>query len=155
LELFDHRDLHLFELSDNICTALQLTNFWQDVAVDFARDRVYLPQEDMARFGYTLDDLRAQRADQRWRELLALEIARTRGLFERGRALPEEVRPELRVQLRLTWLGGMAILAKIEAASYDIFRARPSLRKWDFLRLYLRARLGARVEPAPAVASPS
>ena len=56
LELFDHRDPHLFELSDHICTALQLTNFWQDVAVDFARDRVYLPQEDMARFGYTLDD---------------------------------------------------------------------------------------------------
>lgn len=154
LELFDHRDPHLFELSDHICTALQLTNFWQDVAVDFARDRVYLPQEDMARFGYTLDDARAQRADHRWRELLALEIARTRDLFERGRALPEQVRPELRVQLRLTWLGGMAILTKIEAASYDIFRARPSLHKWDFVRLYLRARLGPRVRPA-AVSTPS
>lgn len=158
LELFGYRDPQLFALSDSICTALQLTNFWQDVAVDFARDRVYLPQEDMARFNYTLDDLRAQRADARWRELLAYEIARTRELFERGRALPEEVRPELRRQLRLTWLGGMAILARIEAVSYDVFRRRPSLGKWDFLRLYLRARsapLGARVTHAPVVPSPS
>ncbi len=158
LELFGHRDAHLFELSDNICTALQLTNFWQDVAVDFAHDRVYLPQEDMARFNYTLDDLHAERADTRWQELLAFEIARTRELFERGRGLPEEVRPELRVQLRLTWLGGTAILAKIEAASYDIFRRRPSLGKWDFLRLYLRARrapLNAGFRHTPVVASPS
>jgi len=158
LELFGYRDPQLFALSDSICTALQLTNFWQDVAVDFARDRVYLPQEDMARFNYTLDDLRAQRADARWRELLAYEIARTRELFERGRALPEEVRPELRRQLRLTWLGGMAILARIEAASYDVFRRRPSLGKWGFLRLYWRARrapLGARGAHAPVVPSPS
>jgi squalene synthase HpnC len=158
LELFGHRDPHVLELSDSICTALQLTNFWQDVAVDFVRDRVYLPQEDMARFNYTLDDLRAQRADARWRELLAYEIARTRELFERGRALPEKVRPELRRQLRLTWLGGMVILTRIEAVSYDIFRRRPSLGKWDFLRLYWLARrapLGARVAQAPVVPSPS
>lgn len=158
LELFGHRDPHLFELSDSICTALQLTNFWQDVAVDLARDRVYLPQEDMARFHYTLDDLRAQRADARWQELLACEIARTRALFERGRGLPEQVRPELRVQLRLTWLGGMAILAGIESVAYDVFNRRPSLGKWDFLRLYLRARrapLRVRVAPAPVVTNPS
>jgi phytoene synthase len=158
LELFGHRDPQVLELSDSICTALQLTNFWQDVAVDFARDRVYLPQEDMARFNYTLDDLRAQRTDARWRDLLAYEIARTRELFERGRALPEKVRPELRRQLRLTWLGGMAILTRIEAVSYDIFRRRPSLGKWDFLRLYWLARrapLGARVAQAPVVPSPS
>jgi squalene synthase HpnC len=158
LELFGHRDPHLFELSDSLCTALQLTNFWQDVAVDLARDRVYLPQEDMARFHYTLDDLRDQRRDARWQELLAYEIARTRELFERGRALPEEVRPELRVQLRLTWLGGMAILAGIEAVSYDVFRRRPALGKWDFLRLYLRARrapLSVGAKHAPVVTSPS
>jgi phytoene synthase len=158
LELFGHRDPHLLDLSDSICTALQLTNFWQDVAVDLARDRVYLPQEDMARFNYTFDDLRAQRVDARWRELLAWEIACTRELFERGKALPEEVRPELRVQLRLTWLGGMAILARIEAASYDVLRRRPSLSKWDFLRLYWQARrapLDARAAHTPVVPSPS
>jgi phytoene synthase len=158
LELFGYHDPHLFELSDNICTALQLTNFWQDVAVDFSRDRIYLPQEDMARFHYTLEDLRAGRADTRWRELLAFEIARTREFFERGRSLPEEVQAKLRTQLRLTWLGGTEILSKIEAVSCDIFHRRPSLSKWDFLRLYFRARrapLGASVTHAPTVTIPS
>ena len=158
LELFDYRDPHFFELSDHICTALQLTNFWQDVAIDFSRDRIYLPQEDMARFGYTLDDLRAGSCDTRWRELLAFEIVRTRELFERGRALPEEVHARLRTQLRLTWLGGMEILARIEAVAYDVFRRRPSLSKWNFLRLYWRARrapLRPRVEHAPTVTIPS
>jgi hydroxysqualene synthase len=152
LELFGYHDPHLFELSDHICTALQLANFWQDVAVDFSRDRIYLPQEDMQRFNYTLDDLRAQRCDRRWQDLMALEIARTRELFERGRCLPEEVQPKLCTQLRLTWLGGTEILSRIEAASGDVFRHRPSLRKWDFLRLYLRAR---RAPLAPSVAHAS
>jgi len=158
LELFGYHDPHLFELSDNICTALQLANFWQDVAIDFSRDRIYLPREDMERFNYTLDDLRAGRCDQRWQALLTFEIARTRELFERGRTLPEEVQPRLRTQLRLTWLGGTEILNRIEAASCDIFRHRPSLSKWDFLRLYLRARrapLAPSVAHAPTVTIPS
>jgi phytoene synthase len=158
LELFGYHDPHLFKLSDHICTALQLTNFWQDVAVDFSRDRIYLPQEDMARFHYTLDDLRAGCCDARWHELLAFEIARTRELFERGRPLPEEVHPQLRTQLRLTWLGGTEILSKIETVSYDVFRRRPSLSKWDFLRLYWRARrspLAASVTHSPTVTIPS
>jgi phytoene synthase len=139
LELFGYRDPELFALSDCICTALQLTNFWQDVAVDLERDRIYLPLEDLERFEYTLDDLRAHRADGRWRDLLKFEIARTRALFEQGQALPERVVPELRRQLRLTWLGGTTVLRKIEAADYDVFRRRPSLSKFDFVRLYFRA----------------
>ncbi|MBI1983666.1 MAG: squalene synthase HpnC [Acidobacteria bacterium] len=150
LELFGHRDPEIFALSDNICTALQLTNFWQDVSVDLERDRVYLPQEDLRRFELTLDDLRKFMSpvgigrDNRWRQLMAFEIARTRELFNEGRPLPEKVAPELRLQLRLTWLGGMTILEKIESADYDVFRRRPSLGGWDFLKLYLRARLGPR-----------
>jgi len=139
LELFGHREAELFALSDCICTALQLTNFWQDVARDLERDRVYLPLEDLERFEYTLDDLRAGRADGRWRELLKFEIARTRVLFEQGRFLPERVAPELRRQLRLTWLGGMTVLRKIESVGYDVFRRRPSLSKLDFVRLYFRS----------------
>jgi phytoene synthase len=145
LELFGHREPELFTLSDCICTALQLTNFWQDVAVDLKRDRIYLPLEDLERFEYTLDDLRAQRADGRWRELLKFEIARTHGLFEQGQALPERVVPELRRQLRLTWLSGTTVLRRIETAGYDVFRRRPSLSKLDFVRLYFRAR-----HPLPA-----
>jgi phytoene synthase len=140
LELFGHRELELFALSDCICTALQLTNFWQDVALDLERDRIYLPLEDLQRFNYTLDDLRAGCVDERWHELLKLEIARTRQLFDQGKALPERVARELRLQLRLTWLGGMTVLRKIESVGYDVFRRRPSLSKLDFVRLYCRAR---------------
>ncbi len=157
LELFGHREADLFALSDCICTALQLANFWQDAAVDFHRDRIYLPLDDLKRFNYSLDDLRAGCVDDRWRELLKFEIARTRQLFEQGKALPEKVTPELRVQLRLTWLGGMTVLRKIETAGYDVFRRRPSLGKLDFVRLYFRARRpfpvtqaeGARVATCP------
>jgi phytoene synthase len=140
LELFGHREPELFVLSDCICTALQLTNFWQDVALDLERDRIYLPLEDLQRFNYTLDDLRAGRVDERWHELLKFEIARTRQLFEQGKALPERVGPGLRRQLRLTWLGGTTMLRKIESVGYDVFRRRPSLSKLDFVRLYFRAR---------------
>ncbi len=157
LELFGHRQPDLFALSDCICTALQLANFWQDVAVDLERDRIYLPLEDFQRFDYTLDDLRAGRVDERWRELLKFEIARTRQWFERGQALPERVAPELRLQLRLTWLGGMTVLRKIELVGYDVFRRRPSLGKLDFVRLYFRARRALPVgmgEHAPVITSP-
>lgn len=154
LELFGYRKPELFTLSDAICTALQLTNFWQDVRVDLERDRVYLPLEDLAQFSLTVADLEGWTAsaasgretdpsagpDERWRKLMAFETARTRQLFEQGRPLPEKIGPELQRQLRLTWLGGTAILDKIESARYDVFRHRPKLGRRDFLRLYLRAR---------------
>jgi phytoene synthase len=140
LELFGHREAELFELSDCICTALQLTNFWQDVAIDLERDRIYLPLDDMAESGYSLDDLRAHRTGDSWVQLMKFEIARTWGLFQKGSPLPERVRLELRRQLRLTWLGGTTILERIEAVKYDVFCRRPTLSKWDFVRLYLKAR---------------
>ncbi|MGD0920255.1 MAG: squalene synthase HpnC [Terriglobia bacterium] len=140
LELFGHRGPELFALSDHICTALQLTNLWQDVAVDLARDRIYLPLDDLRRFNYALDDLRAQRTGERWEQLMTFEVSRTREYFEKGKSLPERVAPELRRQLRLTWLGGMTILARIESGGYDVFRRRPTLGRWDFVRLYFKAR---------------
>lgn len=150
LELFDHRDPELFTLSDHICTALQLTNFWQDVRIDLERDRVYLPLEDMARFGMNLDGLKRWGLDdrpqpdlqieERWRGLMALEAERTWKLFMRGKPLPERVVPELRRQLRLTWLTGTTILARTEAVNFDVFRRRPKLKWFDFVRLYFRAR---------------
>jgi len=149
LELFTpkaRRAPLLFGLSDNICTALQLANFWQDVRIDLERDRVYLPLEDLQRFDLSLEEVKCylrnggHAPDGRWSHLLAFEIERTRELFQRGSSLPEKVTPDLRLQLRLTWLGGMTILSKIESAGYDVFRRRPSLSRLDFLKLYLRAR---------------
>lgn len=149
LELFtpqDRRDPILFGLSDNICTALQLANFWQDVRIDLERGRVYLPLSDLHRFNLSVQDVDQLRTRcvpwvaDRWGHFLAFEIARTRELFQQGSSLPERVAPELRLQLRLTWLGGMTILSKIESRGYDVFRHRPSLSRLDFLNLYLRAR---------------
>jgi len=150
LELFGHRDPELLALSDHICTALQLTNFWQDVRIDLERDRIYLPLDDLARFNLSLDDLKRlgnedrTQADSgmedRWRGLLALEVERTWELFLNGKPLPERVVPELRRQLRLTWLTGTAILAGIEAVHYDVFHRRPRLKWFDFVRLYFTAR---------------
>jgi len=145
LELFDYRDPALFALSDFICTALQLANFWQDVSIDLARDRVYLPLDDLALFRLTLAELEAFRladqpvADPRWQRLMALEVERTAEIFEKGRPLPERVGRNLRRQLRITWLGGMSILESIRAVRYDVFRRRPSLSALDFAKLYLRS----------------
>ncbi len=150
LELFDYRDPELFALSDHICTALQLANFWQDVAIDLSRDRVYLPLDDLARFGLTMEEIqefltsKKAVAEERWQRLMAFEVVRTAEIFEQGRALPERVGRQLRRQLRLTWLGGMCILEKIRAVHYDVFCRRPMLSTSDFLRLYFKSwrRLG-------------
>jgi len=150
LELFGHNDAELFALSDNICTALQLTNFWQDVRIDLERDRVYLPLDDLARFDLSVDDLKRwgledrlptdAGMEERWRGLMALEAQRTWKLFMKGKPLAEHVVPQLRRQLRMTWLTATAILARVEAVHYDVFHRRPKLRKLDFVRLYLKAR---------------
>jgi hydroxysqualene synthase len=145
LELFGYRDPFLFSLSDCICTALQLANFWQDVSIDLSRDRVYLPLDDLARFDLTVAELNAFRCsdkpvtDSRWQRLIAFEVGRTAKLFEQGRALPEYVGRDLRRQLRITWLGGAAILGRIQAVQYDVFRRRPSLSGLDFLKLYVKS----------------
>src|SRR5579884_4061276 len=145
-----NRHPELFALSDHICTALQLANFWQDVAIDLSRDRVYLPLDDLARFGLTMEEIqefltsKKAVAEERWQRLMAFEVVRTAEIFEQGRALPERVGRQLRRQLRLTWLGGMCILEKIRAVHYDVFWRRPMLSTSDFLRLYFKSwrRLG-------------
>lgn len=139
LLLFDYRDERLHQLSDHICTGLQLANFWQDVAVDIGKDRVYLPQDEMARFGVSVDDLRASRFSAEYAALLKFQVARTRELFARGRALPELVRGRLKFELRLTWHGGMRILEQIEVCGYDTLRQRPAISTADKLRLLARA----------------
>lgn len=138
LHLFGHRDAERMELSDCTCTALQLTNFWQDIAGDFARGRVYLPQEDLRRFGYTEDDLANRRVNAAFCRLMHFESARTRDLFDRGRALPAMVEPRLRPDLDLFSRGGLEILRQIERNGYDVFRRRPTLSRGRKLALFLR-----------------
>lgn len=141
LRLFDYRDDHLDELSDALCTALQLANFWQDVAVDIQKDRVYLPQDELRQYGVGLDDLRASQGSAAYCRLLKFQIERTRDLFALGKALPDLVRGRLALELRLTWHGGMRILELIEGQAYDTLRARPTLTGFDKVLLLSRALL--------------
>jgi squalene synthase HpnC len=126
-------------LSDHVCTALQLTNFWQDVNRDLDIGRVYLPAEDRTRFGYLDADLEARRFTPEFAALLRYEVDRARQLFERGRPLLQRVPANLRVDICLFMEGGLATLRKIEEAGYDVWRARPKLSKWDKGKLLLAA----------------
>jgi phytoene/squalene synthetase len=125
--------------SDAICSALQLINFCQDVAIDWKKNRIYLPQQDMERFGVSESQLAATRVDDAWRNLMRFEVGRARALICAGAPLALRLRGRIGWELRLVVQGGLRILECIEAADYDVFRRRPQLGKSDWLRLLWRA----------------
>ena len=140
--------LHLFKqttdsdlrASDAICSALQLVNFWQDVDIDYNKDnRVYLPQDEMARFGVTEGHLQEKIADPAWRQLMRLQVERARQLILSGQPLGRALPGRIGLEIRATIQGGLRILKKIEAADYDVFRKRPVLRPQDWPGLLLKA----------------
>jgi squalene synthase HpnC len=139
LALFGYRDAALVRYADEMSTALQLTNFWQDVAADAARDHLYIPAEDLHHFGVSEADVKALKLTPALRDLLRFEVTRTRALYERGRPLLEKVGKDLRMELTLIWLVGTTILEKIEAAGYDVFAHRPSIRRRDQAVIMARA----------------
>lgn len=139
LYTFGYRDEPLHQLSDKICTALQLTNFWQDIAVDLAKDRIYLPQEEMRRFKVTEGDLHAKICNRAFQYLLRYCIDKTEALFNQGLPLCSQVGKDLKLEMRLTWLGGTTILKKISKNHYDVFRRRPVIGFFDKAGLLLRA----------------
>jgi len=150
LYVFGYRDEERQRLSDATCTALQLANFWQDVSVDLEKGRVYIPQEDMERFGYSEAELLARRPSGAFRRLIAFEVARAREYFREGLALIPAVSGRLRVDLRLFSLGGLAVLDEIERADYDVLSRRPSLSKARRLLVGVRGLLPL----APGVGGP-
>jgi squalene synthase HpnC len=135
LHLFDTADTKSVEQSDLICSALQVINFWQDVAGDWRKGRVYLPQEDLARFGVGEDAIAAGRADGKWRELMAFESERARSMLMKGAPLGRALPGRLGLEIRATVAGGARILDKIDAAHGDVFRHRPVLNKIDWIRI--------------------
>jgi squalene synthase HpnC len=134
-----YSDEERFRLSDATCSALQLANFWQDVKVDFAKDRVYLPQEDMRRFGVTDATIQQGIATPEFRALLKYEVDYARNLFQQGLPLIAMVDRDLAVDLDLFSRGGLEILNAIERENYDVLRARPAISKRSKLSLALRA----------------
>ena len=135
LYLFGYRDEPRQALSDQICTGLQLANFWQDIAIDRAKGRIYLPRRDMDRFGYRESDLHAGAVNEQFIALMRHEIEFARGLLASGAALHKLAGPRLGRDILMFAGGGLAILRAIERVGYDVFRRRPALGNLDYLRL--------------------
>ena len=135
-----------FRLSDATCSALQLTNFWQGVRTDYTKGRVYLPQNDMRRFGVSEETIAGGVATPEFRALLRDEVDFTRSLFEEGLALVGMVGRDLALDLDLFNRGGSEVLRAIERQDYDVLRAQPVVSKSTKLKLALRA-VGSKALP--------
>jgi squalene synthase HpnC len=125
--------------SDAICTALQLINFWQDVAIDWTKNRIYLPRSDMTRHGVDEGHIAEGLVDTQWRSLMQYEVERARAMMLSGAPLALRLPGRIGWELRLIVQGGLRILDRLDAAGYDMFRHRPQLHAWDWLVMGGRA----------------
>lgn len=139
LHIFGEATPENLRQSDCVCSALQLINFWQDVAIDWQKNRVYLPQEDLQRFGVSEEQIAAGRMDDKMRDLLAFEVARTRALLYEGKPLGRRLPGRIGLEIRAIVAAGDWVLQKIEAVNYDVFNARPTLTGRDWPRILWRA----------------
>ena len=149
LLLFGYDDEERRRLSDATCTALQLANFWQDVRRDWDKGRVYLPQEDMERFGYSEEELAKGVCTQSFRDLMAFQVERAQALFVQGLPLVEMLEGTSRLHVKLFSLGGMRVLDAIRAQDYDVLSKRPVVsgrrKAWLLAITYLGMRLTRRI----------
>lgn len=140
LRLFNHDTPANLAHSDAICTALQLINHWQDVAIDWKRNgRLYLPQDELARFGVSEAQIAAARCNEPWRALMRFQVERARQLMLEGAPLGRALPGRIGLEIRAIIAGGLRILEKIEAVDYDVFRRRPALTAFDWPLLVWRA----------------
>lgn len=141
LHLYETTDEVSLRQSDAICTALQLINFLQDVAIDWRKKRIYLPQDDMARFGVTETTIATSDHGPVWQALMRFEVERARALLKSGIPLGLRLKGRIGVELRMIIEGGLCILNKIEAVQYDVFYRRPALQSFDWPGIIWRALL--------------
>lgn len=151
LHLYEVNDAQAFRESDAICTALQLINFWQDVAIDWKKDRIYIPLEDLKQFGISEADIAGSNVTDSWRRLMQFQIDRARAMMLAGAPLALRLPGRIGWELRLVVQGGLRILELIEAVSGDVFMHRPKLGVVDWLCMAWRAacmkiRLSARTQ---------
>ncbi len=139
LYLCGYRDEERQRLSDLTCTGLQLANFWQDVIVDYAKDRIYIPLEDMKRFGCTEEQIARREFNPAFAELMRFEVERARGLFEAGLPLVNMVDGRLAMDIELFSRGGLEILNLIEQRGFNVLASRPALGKFRKMRLVATA----------------
>ncbi|MBI5912562.1 MAG: squalene synthase HpnC [Betaproteobacteria bacterium] len=142
--------LHLFgaasgdnlKRSDAICTSLQLINFWQDVEIDWSKDRIYLPQDEMRRFGVTERQIANRDTSGQWQDLMRFQIERARALMKSGAPLGSVLPGRIGLEIRTIVQGGLRILEKIDKAGGDVYHHRPVLRAYDWPLLLIRALAG-------------
>jgi len=139
LHLFDRATPQNLASSDSICSALQLVNFWQDLQFDYAKGRIYLPQDEMKHYGITERHIAERRCDDAWRALIGFQTGRARAMLVSGAPLGRMLPGRIGLEIRATVQGGLRILEKIERAGYDVFRRRPVLKPLDWPLLLLRA----------------
>jgi len=125
--------------SDSICSGLQLVNFWQDVEIDWRKDRVYLPADERERFGVTERQIAAGATDDGWRALMSFQVDRARAMLDSGAPLVHALPGRIGWELRMIVQGGLRILEKIDQVRGDVFRRRPVLGRLDWPRMLLRA----------------
>jgi phytoene synthase len=142
LQLFDAASAENLRRSDNICTALQLINFWQDIAIDFAKNRVYLPREDLERFGVPEAHIAQGYRSEEFAALLRFQIDRTRELLYSGASLGRTLKGRIGLEIRMIVAGGDTILQKLLDVDCDVFRHRPVLRMSDWVHMCARALTG-------------
>lgn len=140
--LFGVNDAHSQRQSDAICSALQLINHWQDVAIDLQKNdggRIYLPADELARFNVSVEQLHAARCDANFRALMKFQVDRARALMLSGAPLGHRIPGRCGLELRAIIAGGLRILDRIESAGYDVFRQRPVLTSFDWVRVLTTA----------------
>ena len=139
LHLYGEHDSRSLAQSDGICTALQLINFWQDVAADWQKGRVYLPLEDLQKFGVTEAQIGEGRVDFAFQRLMAYECDKAHKMLKAGSPLGKTLKGRTGLELRMIILGGQRIVHKLEENKYDVFRARPKLGAKDWWQIVRRA----------------
>ncbi len=151
LYLFGHDDAEMMRLADQVCTGLQLANFWQDVVRDYAKGRIYLPKSDMKRFGVSENDIAERKLTPQFREMMKFQVERTRGFFRRGYPLVHMLNRDARTEAAMFISGGLSILDVIEKNQWDVISHRPTLSKSAkitmLVAVYLRFLFGR--EPLP------
>lgn len=139
LQLYNVRNDEANRLSDKICTALQLTNFYQDIGIDYKKGRIYLPQDEMEKFNVNRNIFELRENSLNFKALLKYQVNRARLLFNEGRNLVNYLSGLFKYEIKWTILGGEEILSKIEKSDYSVLTNRQEISKKDFLRLFFRA----------------
>ena len=139
LHLFGAASADNLTRSDAICSSLQLINFWQDVAIDWRKDRIYLPQDEMRRYGVSERDIDAGTVSAAWMALMRFQVERARALMQSGASLGRDLPGRIGLEIRTIVQGGLRVLEKIDKADADIYHRRPVLKAYDWPLLLYRA----------------